>query len=78
MTGSFDGWLGAVMTARGIRSARRLALEAGLEPELVADWLIGQSVPSDEECATLARYLGLSAAEVAERRFPTRRPSGEA
>ena len=75
MTSTFDSWLNGVMASRGIRSARRLALEAGLDADHVADWVLGQAVPSDEECATLARYLGLPPGEVQERRFPSRRPA---
>jgi transcriptional regulator with XRE-family HTH domain len=73
VTSTFDSWLNGEMAARGIRSARRLALEAGLDAEHVADWVLGQNVPSDEECAKLASYLGVPAADVAERRFPSRR-----
>ena len=72
MAGTFESWLAAEMAARGIRSARRLALDAGLDPARVADWLVGASMPSDEECATLAAYLGVDAAWVRERRFPDR------
>jgi hypothetical protein len=75
VTGTFDSWLNGVMASRGIRSARRLALEAGLDPDHVADWVLGQGVPSDEECARLATYLGLPASEIEERRFPNRRPA---
>jgi hypothetical protein len=73
VTGTFEGWLAAEMAARGIRSARRLALDAGLDPAHVADWVVGAGMPSDEECATLAAYLGVDAAWVRERRFPDRR-----
>jgi hypothetical protein len=69
---TFYTWLGAMMTARGIKSARRLAGEAGLNPAKVGDWLLGESVPSDQECEALARYLGVPADEVKERRFPRR------
>lgn len=74
MTGTFDAWLNAEMSARGIRSARRLALESGLDPDKVADWMLATSMPSDEECARLAAYLKVDVAEVQERRFPQRRP----
>jgi hypothetical protein len=69
---TFYTWLDAQMTARGIKSARRLALEAGLDPAKVGDWLLGESVPSDRECEALALYLGVPADEVKERRFPRR------
>ena len=73
MTGTFDAWLNAEMASRGIRSARRLGMEAGLDPDKVADWVLGSSMPSDEECEVLAKYLGVEAREVQERRFPHRR-----
>ena len=69
-TVSFESWLNGEMARRQIRSARRLALEAGLDPDRVADWVLGAGVPSDEECETLAKYLGVSAGEVSEQRFP--------
>jgi hypothetical protein len=75
VTGTFDVWLNGVMASRGIRSARRLALEAGLDSDHVADWVLGTNVPNDEECAKLAAYLGVPASEVQERRFPNRRPA---
>ena len=73
MTGTFDAWLNAEMASRGIRSARRLGMEAGLDPDKVADWVLGSSMPSDEECDTLAKYLGADPQEVRERRVPHRR-----
>jgi len=69
---TFYTWLAAQMSERGIKSARRLALEAGVDPVKVPDWLLGVSVPSDQECEALARYLGVPADEVKERRFPRR------
>jgi transcriptional regulator with XRE-family HTH domain len=69
---TFYTWLDAQMTARGIKSARRLGLEAGVDPNKVSDWLLGVSVPDDRECEALARYLGVPADEVKERRFPRR------
>ena len=68
MTGTFDSWLNGEMATRGIKSARRLALEAGLEGERVADWVLGQALPTDQECDRLAAYLGVSAEDVRERR----------
>ena len=73
MTGTFESWLNDEMAARGIRSARRLSLEAGLDAERVVDWLLGRSMPTDEECTKLATYLGVDADAVRERRFPDRR-----
>jgi hypothetical protein len=70
---TFDGWLNAEMSSRGIRSARRLAMEAGLDSEKVADWVLGTAQPSDEECGALAKYFNIPVAEVLERRFPGRR-----
>jgi hypothetical protein len=67
---SFDSWLNAEMAARGIRSARRLGLEAGLDSDRVADWVLGAGLPNDEECAKLAAYLKVPAEEIQERRFP--------
>jgi hypothetical protein len=72
VTGTFDGWLNAEMASRGIRSARRLALEAGLDADRVADWLLGTGMPTDPECDRLATYLKVPAAGVRERRFPHR------
>jgi hypothetical protein len=74
VTTTFDVWLNAEMAARGIKSARRLALESGLDADRVADWVLGTAMPSDVECAKLAGYLKLPANEVEERRFPNRRP----
>ena len=68
MTGTFDSWLNSEMATRGIKSARRLALEAGLEGERVADWVLGQALPTDQECDRLATYLGVSVEDVRERR----------
>ena len=73
MVQTFDAWLNAEMSNRGIRSARRLAMEAGLEADRVADWLLGTAQPSDEECDKLAAYLKVPPDEVKERRFPSRR-----
>lgn len=73
MQQTFDGWLNAEMASRGIRSARRLAMEAGLDSDRVADWVLGTAQPSDEECDQLAAYFKMSAEEVRERRFPGRR-----
>lgn len=73
MTGTFDSWLNAEMAMRGIRSARRLALEAGLDGEHVADWMLGQALPNDQECDKLATYLGVGADDVRERRGGHRR-----
>src|SRR5262249_35027378 len=73
---TFDAWLNVEMSNRGIRSARRLAMEAGLDPDRVADWVLGTAVPNEAECDKLAAYLKVPAAEVRERRFPGRhRPS---
>lgn len=74
MVQTFESWLNEEMSSRGIRSARRLALEAGLESDRVADWVLGTGQPTDDECDRLAGYLGLPAADVRERRFPSRRP----
>lgn len=70
---TFESWLTAQMSSRGIKSARRLGLETGLDPSRVSDWLLGTSVPSDDECAVLAGYFDAPVAEVLERRFPGRR-----
>jgi hypothetical protein len=67
---AFDSWLNAEMASRGIRSARRLALEAGLDADRVADWVLGSALPNDEECGKLATYLGVDAKSVQERRLP--------
>lgn len=73
MVQTFDAWLNSEMSSRGIRSARRLAMEAGLDSDRVADWVLGTAQPSDDECEVLAAYFKLPAAEVKERRFPGRR-----
>lgn len=73
MTQTFDAWLNTHMASRGIKSARRLGMEAGLDPSHVGDWLLGTSVPSDAECEVLAKFLGAPLEEVRERRFPNRR-----
>jgi hypothetical protein len=70
---TFDAWLNAEMSNRGIRSARRLAMEAGLDSDRVADWVLGTAQPNDEECEQLAAYLKVNVDEVKERRFPSRR-----
>jgi hypothetical protein len=67
---SFESWLNAEMAARGIRSARRLALEAGLDSDRVADWVLGTGLPNDDECEKLATYFKVPVGEVQERRFP--------
>jgi hypothetical protein len=72
-TQTFDSWLNVQMANKGIKSARRLGLEAGLDPSKVSDWLLGTAMPTDQECETLARYLSVPADEVKERRFPGRR-----
>ena len=70
---TFDSWLNVQMSNRGIKSARRLGLEAGLDPSRVSDWLLGTAMPTDQECETLARHLSVPVDEVKERRFPGRR-----
>ena len=70
---TFDSWLNVQMSNKGIKSARRLGLESGLDPSRVSDWLLGTAMPNDQECETLAGYLGVPADEVKERRFPGRR-----
>ena len=77
MTNTFDAWLNAEMTSRGIRSARRLAMEAGLNAETVADWLLGTSMPSDVDCDALGKYLQIAPDEIRELRFPRRRRPGQ-
>ncbi len=72
-TQTFDAWLSAEMTRKGVKSARRFGLEAGVDPAHVGDWLLGAAMPSDQECDLLARYLGVPANDVRERRFPRRR-----
>lgn len=77
MTTTFEAWLNAEMARRGVRSARRLAMEAGLDADRVADWVLGSALPTDDECDRLATYLGVSSTEVRDRRMPGRyRPSG--
>ena len=73
MTQTFDNWLNAQMAQKGIKSARRLGLEAGVDPSHVGDWLLGAGMPSDEECELLSKYLQVPAEEIKERRFPGRR-----
>jgi hypothetical protein len=72
-TQTFDTWLNTQMTNRGVKSARRLGMEAGLDPSHVSDWLLGASVPNDQECDVLATYFSVNVEEVKERRFPGRR-----
>jgi len=74
VTGTFDAWLNAEISARRIRSAPRLALESGLDPDKVAEWMLASSMPSDDECAKLAAHLKVDVADMQERRFPHRRP----
>ena len=72
MTQTFDRWLDAQMNSRGIRSARRLAMESGLDPDRVADWVLGTALPTDKECDQLAAFLKIDANEVRQRRLPGR------
>lgn len=60
----FESWLGSQMQVHGVRSAGRLAREAGLEPARVADWVVGRSVPDDHECGQLAIYFNVAVEEV--------------
>jgi len=71
-TQTFDGWLSAEMTRKGVKSARRFGLEMGADPAHVGDWLLGAAMPTDQECDLIARYLNVAAHDVRERRFPQR------
>ncbi|TAK26025.1 MAG: hypothetical protein EPO26_01385 [Chloroflexota bacterium] len=73
MTQTFDAWLNAQMATKGIKSARRFGLEAGLDPSRVADWLLGAALPTDDECLLLSKYLSVPFAEINDRRFPRKR-----
>jgi hypothetical protein len=55
---TFGGWLGEQMDKRGIRSGRRLALETGLDEQLLLDWQIGRRVPQPNDVDVLARFFG--------------------
>ncbi len=48
-------------------------MEAGLDSERVADWLLGTSLPTDAECERLAAYFKAAVDEVKDRRNPSRR-----
>lgn len=60
---TFGQWLGAQMERRGIRSGRRLAIEAGFEESVVLDWWLGRRVPQSPEVESLAQYFGVSPTE---------------
>jgi len=60
---TFGGWLGEQMDRRGIRSGRRLALETGLDEQMLLDWQIGRRVPQPREVDALARFFGDRSAE---------------
>ena len=63
VSATFSEWLDSQMERVGIRSGRRLALEAGLDEELVLDWAIGQRVPQPAEVDRLARFFGVPPGE---------------
>jgi hypothetical protein len=63
MTTTFSDWLGSQMDRVGIRSGRRLALETGLDEELILDWAIGRRVPQPIEVDRLARFFGVPAGD---------------
>ena len=54
MSATFSDWMGSQMDRVGIRSGRRLALETGLDEELILDWAIGRRVPQPYEVDLLA------------------------
>jgi hypothetical protein len=59
----FSDWLSSQMDRVGIRSGRRLALESGLDEELILDWAIGRRVPAPTEVDRLARFSGVSSGD---------------
>ena len=62
----FEGielWLHGQMARRGIKGARRLAIEADLDVERVCDWLVGRGAPDEVELRRLARFFGVDPAE---------------
>jgi hypothetical protein len=69
MLGDFGAWLQGEMDARRIRSASRLAREAGLDPNVLIEWVLGRQLPNDEECALLGAHLGFAAEDVRDRAY---------
>jgi hypothetical protein len=63
VSASFSDWLSGQMDRVGIRSGRRLAIETGLDEELILDWAIGRRVPQPAEVDRLARFFGVSAGD---------------
>ena len=63
LSATFSDWLGGQMDRVGIRSGRRLAIETGLDEELILDWAIGRRVPQPSEVDRLARFFGVPAGE---------------
>jgi hypothetical protein len=67
----FSDWLNSQMDRVGIRSGRRLAIEAGLDEEMVLDWALGRRVPQPGEVDRLARFFGVPASEAQTLRAQT-------
>jgi hypothetical protein len=63
MVSRFEAWLDDQMRRQSVRSAMRLAREAGLDPARVADWAVGRKLPDAAECQVLAAYFGVPADE---------------
>jgi hypothetical protein len=61
--GSFSDWLSGQMDRIGIRSGRRLALETGIDEQLILDWAIGRRVPQPDEVDRLAHFFGVTPGE---------------
>jgi len=67
----FSDWLSSQMDRVGIRSGRRLALESGLDEELILDWAIGRRVPPPNEVERLARFFGVPSGDAQTLRAQT-------
>ena len=60
---NFSEWMTQNMERVGIRSGRRLALETGLDEEMLLDWAIGRRVPQPFEVERLAGFFRTSQSE---------------
>jgi hypothetical protein len=56
----FGDWLASQMEQVGIRSGRRLALETGLDEQMILDCALGRRVPMPDEVERLADFFGVS------------------
>jgi hypothetical protein len=71
VSATFSDWLSSQMERVGIRSGRRLAIEAGLDEEKVLDWTLGRRVPSPSDVDRLARFFRVPAGEAQTLRVQT-------